>query len=130
MKESQRYPSRSHWNAVVNVAVVLLTGSVMPLPLPRRPDSGRFGPDKLLHFVGHTVLAATLVTALGTERRSKRTAAILAVGSSTAYGIVTNSLQRWIPGRVGHPSVPTWMLASSVRWSVLLPANTRTILSH
>lgn len=99
MTENQHYSSESRWNAVVIVAVVLLIGSVMPAPPRHRPGFGRFGPDKFLHFVGHTALAATLVTALGTERRSERTAAILAVGSSTAYGVVTNSFQRWIPGR-------------------------------
>lgn len=99
MEESQYYPCESRWNAVVIVAVILLIGSVVPSPLRSRPDFGRFGPDKFLHFMGHVGLAATLVNALGTERRSERTAAVLAVGSSTAYGIVTNSFQRWIPGR-------------------------------
>ncbi|MFC6963071.1 VanZ family protein [Halocatena marina] len=59
---------------------------------------GRFGPDKFLHFVGHAGLSTTLVKALE-AKCSRRTAPVLAVGSSTIHGVITNSLQQWIPGR-------------------------------
>lgn len=99
MGEIQHRPSESRWNVVMIVALILLVGSLMPSPLGRHPDFGRFGPDKLLHFMGHAGLAVTLMNALETERRSEHRAIILAVGISTVYGVLTNSLQRWIPGR-------------------------------
>ncbi|RRJ29590.1 hypothetical protein EIK79_13235 [Halocatena pleomorpha] len=83
----------------MTVAVLLLIGSVIPLPLPRYSEFGRLGPDKFLHFVGHVGLATTLVNALETERHGERTAVLLAITGSTTYGIITNSIQQWVPKR-------------------------------
>ncbi|UPM45018.1 VanZ family protein [Halocatena salina] len=99
MKELQCCSSRSRWTVVVTVAVFLLVGSVIPSPFPRYSEFERLGPDKFLHFVGHAGLATALVNALETERQSERTAVLLAISGSTTYGIITNSIQRWIPTR-------------------------------
>jgi VanZ family protein len=79
------------------VALALLVGSVVPLPRGVDPEFGPYGPDRLLHFLGHAALAAALVDALdGAE--GARTAA-LAVGLSTGYGVCTERLQERVPGR-------------------------------
>lgn len=83
-------------------ALVLLVGAVLPSPLRRRPAFGRFGPDKLLHLVGHAVFAAVLADALGADGRDELDAAVLSVGGSTAFALLTGHLQRWVPGRVGE----------------------------
>lgn len=97
MKKPLNSPSQSRWIPVIIVAVILFVGSIMPSPFRYR-KFGRFGPDKFLHFVGHAGLSTTLVKALEVKC-SRRTAPVLAVGSSTIYGVITNSLQQWIPGR-------------------------------
>lgn len=81
------------------MAVALLVGSVVPSPLGRHPAFGRFGPDKLLHLVGHAGFAAALADALAGCRLDVRATVALSVGVSTAYGLVTGHLQKRVPGR-------------------------------
>jgi len=92
-------PSESRWTVVALVALVLVVGSLMPSPLRRRPEFSRVGPDKFLHFLGHGSLAVALAAALRGDRRSRWLPALLAVGCSTTLGVVTGTLQRWVPGR-------------------------------
>ncbi len=95
---NRRYDSR--WKAVVVTALVLLVGSLVPSPLGRHPDFSRFGPDKLLHFIGHACLAVTLADALATDRLNVSWAGVVAVVCSFVHGLVTGFLQRYVPGRI------------------------------
>src|SRR6056297_851783 len=92
-------PSENRWTSVALVALSLVVGSVLPLPLRRRPEFSRIGPDKFLHFLGHGSLAIALARALRGDRRRTWLPAALGVGCSTALGVVTGTLQRWVPGR-------------------------------
>ena len=87
-----------YWLEVAVMAIVLLVGSAIPMPPHYNPDFGRYGPDKALHLAGHAGLAATLVTALSDDTPSVRDA-VLAVILSTAYGVCTERLQEYVPGR-------------------------------
>lgn len=86
------------WLGVIVSAFLLLVGSSLPLPPRYNPDFGLYGPDKLLHLLGHAGLAAALVAALADDGSSLRVA-VTAVVSSTVYGIGTELLQEVIPGR-------------------------------
>jgi VanZ family protein len=86
------------WGRALLVAAVLFVGSVVPVPFGRHPEFEWFGPDKLLHLLGHGVLAATTADALGADRVTRREAA-LAAGLSTGYAVLLGRLQERIPGR-------------------------------
>jgi VanZ family protein len=90
------------WRRVGLVAALLLVGSLVPVPLGRRPGFGRVGPDKLLHLVGYAGLAAALAGALEEGYGSR--AGPLAVGLATGYGLVVGRLQRRVPGREDEPA--------------------------
>jgi VanZ family protein len=90
------------WRRVGLVAALLLVGSLVPVPLGRRPGFGRVGPDKLLHLVGYAGLAAALAGAL--EEEGWAGAGPLAVGLATGYGLVVGRLQRRVPGREDEPA--------------------------
>jgi VanZ family protein len=94
---SQQPSSRWKWAAVA--ALALFVGSVLPSPLPRRPEFSRFGPDKFFHFVGHAALAATFADALATDSSDALwTGGVVVVGSSL-YSLVLGHLQQYVPGR-------------------------------
>lgn len=97
---NHRFDSR--WTPVVVTALVLLVGSLLPSPLGRHPDFSRFGPDKLLHFLGHACLAVTLADALATDRLNVAWAGVVAVVCSFVHGLITGFLQRYVPGRVAE----------------------------
>lgn len=86
------------WFGVTATAILLLVGSVIPLPPRHNPDFGPYGPDKFLHLFGHAGLAAALVAAFDDNGTSFRVA-VIAVVLSTVYGIGTELLQEAIPGR-------------------------------
>lgn len=86
------------WFGVVSSAILLLVGSALPLPPRHNPDFGLYGPDKLLHLLGHAGFAAALVAALKDDGPPLRVA-VVAVVLSTVYGIGTELLQERIPGR-------------------------------
>ena len=88
---------RRRAGSVAVAALLLLVGSAVPLPPRYNPDFGPFGPDKLLHLLGHAGLAAALVAACDEGSPARRVA--LAVGLSTVYGVGTELLQEAIPGR-------------------------------
>lgn len=94
----QQCSSESRWQAVGIVALVLLVGCLLPSPLGRRPEFDRFGPDKLLHFLGHGYLTVTIADALSPDGPGP-VAGVLAVGGSTAFSLVLGSLQQYVPGR-------------------------------
>lgn len=96
---SARLPA-SRWRRVATVALLLLLASVVPSPLRRRPEFSRFGPDKLLHLLGHAGFTVVLSDALAAGRRDDRRAALLSIGVSTGYSLLTGHLQRRVPGRV------------------------------
>jgi VanZ family protein len=105
----------SPWKASVGTALLLLVGSLVPSPFRRRPAFSTFGPDKLLHFVGHAGFAAVLSDALGTTWLDDREAVVLAVCLSTGYGVVTGRLQEWVPGRAPERAdLVAGMLGSAV----------------
>lgn len=88
------------WGAVVRTALVILVASVLPSPLPRHQEFDRFGPDKILHFLGHAWLTVTLFDALRTDRLSAAPAGATAVIVSSVHGLAIAFLQRYVPGRV------------------------------
>jgi VanZ family protein len=100
----QRLRLKPRWRTVIVLAAVLLIASVVPSPLRRYPAFDQFGPDKLMHLVGHAGFAAVLADALATDRCDTWTAALLAVVASTGYAILTGTLQRWVPGRESEPA--------------------------
>lgn len=79
-------------------AVALFVGSAIPLPPRHNPDFGPYGPDKLLHLLGHGGLTAAFVAALDDDRSSLR-AGVVAVVLSTVFGIAIELLQEAVPGR-------------------------------
>lgn len=89
---------RDRWLGVAVGALLLLAGSALPLPPRHNPDFGPYGPDRFLHLVGHAGFAAALVAALEDGHPSIR-AAVVAVASSTVYGVGTELLQQAVPGR-------------------------------
>lgn len=92
--------SVSRWKTAVGTALVLLLASVVPSPLGRHPEFNRFGPDKLLHFLGHAWLAVTLADAFATDRLDAGPAAAVGVSGSFVHALVTGFLQQYVPGRV------------------------------
>jgi len=61
------------------------------------PDFGPFGPDKLLHLLGHAGFAAALFSALGDDPGVRE--GVVSVAVSTFFGLGTERLQESIPGR-------------------------------
>lgn len=94
----------SRWIPVAIIGVLLFVGSMTPSPLRHQLKFGAFGPDKFPHLLGHAGYSLALATALADEGLSPRKAAILAVVVSTIYGVLTETLQRWIPGRAPERS--------------------------
>ena len=88
----------SDWRRTALVAAVLFVGSVVPVPGGRHPEFEWFGPDKLLHLLGHGALAAVTADALGAGRVTPSDA-VLAVGLSTGYAVILGRIQERIPGR-------------------------------
>lgn len=86
------------WVFVTASALLLLVGSLIPLPAEQNPDFGPYGPDKALHLLGHFGLAASLAAVLGDDRPAHRTAPA-AVAISTVFGVSTELLQEAVPGR-------------------------------
>lgn len=90
------------WSTVGLVGLVLVGGSLLPLPFRRRPEFGRFGPDKALHFLGYFGLAAAVADALADEGVVPLRSALLAVCCATGVGVGTGALQRYVPGRANE----------------------------
>lgn len=89
---------KERWRGVTATALLLLVGSLIPLPPRRNPDFGPYGPDKFLHLLGHAGFAAALVAAFDDTEPSFR-GVVVAVVVSTVYGVGTELLQEAIPGR-------------------------------
>lgn len=89
----------SRWWTVAVGTLVLVIAAIVPSPFERRPGWERFGPDKLLHFLGYAGYAAALADALSAGRYSNESAAVLAVLGSTVNSLVIGRLQQWVPGR-------------------------------
>jgi VanZ family protein len=87
------------WSTVTWYSLVLLAGSLVPVPFGRRPE---FGPDKLLHFVGYGGLTWLVARALDAEGWNLRDASLLAVGVATGWGVLVGYLQEYVPGRVNE----------------------------
>lgn len=97
-------PIESRWRRVGAGTVVLLVSTLLPLPFGRRPEWGRFGPDTLLHFVGHAGYTLVLADAWVAEGRDEEDAAILAVVVSVGLGLLIGRVQEWVPGRANESS--------------------------
>lgn len=97
-----RRPDRSRssrWRTVAFVGAVLFVGSMTPSPFRGELRFGAFGPDKMLHLLGHAGFSSVLADTLADEGVSGRNAAVVAVAASTGYGAAMDVLQRWVPGR-------------------------------
>jgi VanZ family protein len=99
MPVTGRLPGGSKRTRAVLAAVALLVGSVLPVPFGRHPGFRWFGPDKLLHLLGHGGFAAAVAAALGAARFGPRAAGGLAVALSTGYAALLGRLQERVPGR-------------------------------
>jgi len=91
-------PRRDNWTPALASATLLLVGSAIPLPDRYNPDTGLYGPDKLLHLVGHASLVALLGAAVGEDDRHRGHAAG-AIALSTGLGLVIEVMQDSVPGR-------------------------------
>lgn len=89
----------SQWGVVAVSALLLLLGSLVPSPLRRHTCFGTFGPDKLLHLLGHAGFTTVLADALAVEDFRDRDAAVIAIVVSTSYGLLIGRLQTRVPGR-------------------------------
>jgi len=89
------------WRPSLLAAILLLVGSAIPLPGRINPDTGPYGPDKLLHLLGHAGLTAALAAGLVASSGGAATArdGLFAVGLSTGFGLATEALQESVPGR-------------------------------
>lgn len=97
------YPERRErtpWWTVIAVAVVLFLAQVIPSPFRRHPSFSRFGPDKVLHFVGYAGFGAVLAEALAEGHLDDREAVYWAVGITAIYSAAISELQHVVPGRV------------------------------
>ena len=90
--------SDGRWRGVVATAVLLFVGSALPIPPRHTPDYWPFGPDKLLHSLGHAGLAAALVAAFEDDEPFCSDA-VVAILLSALYGVGTELFQEGIPGR-------------------------------
>jgi VanZ family protein len=104
LPRSRPRPPGSRWSRVALGAAALLVGSVLPVPFGRHPEFRWFGPDKLLHLLGHGGFAAVAAGALGAGRFGPRSAAVLAVPLSTGYAVLLGRLQERVPGREPEPA--------------------------
>ncbi|MFC3959290.1 VanZ family protein [Halovivax cerinus] len=93
-----RGPDRP-WSAVGAIALVLVGGSLLPLPFRRRPEFALVGPDKALHLLGYFGLSVAVADALAAEGIGRAQSGLLAVVWSTAIGTATGLLQLYVPGR-------------------------------
>lgn len=94
----RRNRPRDDWSPAWVSATLLLVGSAIPLPGRYNPEFGPYGPDKLLHVVGHAGLVAVLGTAVDGDDRSVRRA-VGAIALSSGYGLAIELLQESVPGR-------------------------------
>lgn len=88
-----------HWSTVGAIALVVVAGSLLPLPFRRRPEFDLIGPDKALHLLGHFGLSAAVADALAADGIEPPRSAVLAVIWSATLGTVTGMLQEYVPGR-------------------------------
>ncbi len=85
---------------VIAVALVLFFAQIIPSPFRRHPAFRRFGPDKVLHFLGYAGFAGVLADALAKAYLDDREAGYCAVVIATIYNITIGELQKVVPGRV------------------------------
>lgn len=93
-----RAPVR-RWSAVGAIVLVVVGGSLLPLPFRRRPEFELIGPDKALHLLGYFGLSVAVADALATDGVEHARSGFLAVIWSTAIGTATGRLQTYVPGR-------------------------------
>lgn len=94
----RRQRFRDNWKPALVSATLLLVGSATPLPERYNPDLGFYGPDKLLHLIGHAGLVALLGTALSEDERTIGHA-YRAIALSAGFGLAIEVLQESVPGR-------------------------------
>jgi hypothetical protein len=89
---------RGLWAAAAVWAAAILVGGAIPrgagVPLPTG------GVDKPLHLLAYAGLAALLCGALRAGRRRRWAAAGLSLALASAYGILDEGRQAFVPGRV------------------------------
>ncbi|MFW5905444.1 MAG: teicoplanin resistance protein VanZ, partial [archaeon] len=91
--------TNTRWRTVVGWSLALLIAALVPSPFDRRSSWVRFGPDKLLHFVGYGGYAVALARAIDGDHDDTLVAAMLSVGLSSLYSLVVGNLQENVPGR-------------------------------
>jgi VanZ family protein len=85
-----------NWRHPLWVAFALFGASTVPLPAGT-PDVTLLNTDKLLHAAGHAWLTAAIAERVDdTHLRS----VMLAIALSVGFGVMTELLQKFIPGRL------------------------------
>jgi VanZ family protein len=93
-------PWSVRWLGAVVVAAVLVYFSLLTTPPagPPDPSLGSFW-DKKLHFAGYAALGLSLIYATAASRRTRRRRAVLAIGTTVAFGVLVELLQGPLPDR-------------------------------
>ncbi len=125
---THRWPRPSRWATVGLTTLVLVGGSLLPVPFERHSSFEGLGPDTILHFLGYAGLAVTLADALADDEISPASRGLLTVGTATGIAVGTGRLQRYVPGRAhertdvlagifGAIMGVLWTMASAGRWT-------------
>lgn len=104
----------ARWRTVAGWSLVLLIAAIVPSPFERRPSWRRFGPDKVLHFVGYGVYAVALVRAMDRDQERELVVGILSVCTSMLYGHLLGKLQTYVPGRRNESADTVAAIAGAV----------------
>ena len=96
---TSRLPTDASWGTVVVWSLILLIAALIPSPFERHSRWVRFGPDKLLHFVGYGGFAVVIANAIDRRRDNEVSAALFGVVISSVYSLFVGKFQERVPGR-------------------------------
>lgn len=96
---ASRLPTDGSWWTVVVWSLVLLIAALIPSPYERHSRWVRFGPDKILHFVGYGGFAVVIANAIDRRRDNETGAAFFGIAVSSVYSHLVGKFQERVPGR-------------------------------